>query len=191
MTRFIELTIMLFLIAGTALSGFSQPSNQFKSTKDLSFLIGNWDIVRTYSPNTDKERVMNGTLVCKSALDDQFINCTYEMERPGKVRGVDEVFFNYNRIYKVYESLWLSSTWPIKVLMQGNLEREVENLNLSTKAEFLIENEVMEYVRGELLIGADKANQNSFTRQTYIRTSKMEKDDWLHHMTEVATRQDH
>lgn len=182
--------VATILLSGIGLSLLAQETDELRSTKDLSFLIGQWDVLRTYSPNTDKERVLQGTLVCKAALDDQFINCRYEIERPGKIRGVDEVFFNYNSIYERYESLWLSSTWPIKVLMQGNLQREAEELVLSTKAEFLIENEVTEFVRGKLLIGADKAKQNSFTRQTYIRTSKMAEDDWIHHMTETATRQD-
>lgn len=189
MTKITKLLLVLSLIAGAILSGFSQQSSELQSTKDLSFLIGQWDVVRTYSPNTEKERVLKGTLVCEAALDDQFINCRYEMERPGKIRGVDEVFFNYNTIYKRYESLWLSSTWPIKVLMQGDLERQGEELILSTKAEFLIENDVTEYVRGELRIAAEKAQQHSFIRQTYIHTSKMDKEEWLHHMTEVVTRQ--
>lgn len=190
MTRIRKLMLVLSLIAGTTLLGFSQESEASKSTDDLSFLVGQWDVVRTYSPNTEKERVLKGTLVCEAALDDRFINCRYEMERPGKIRGVDEVFFNYNTIYERYESFWLSSTWPIKVLMQGSLERQAKELVLHTQAEFLIENQVTEYVKDELRIGADKAKQNTFIRQTHIRTSKMAADEWLHHMTEMVTRQD-
>jgi len=168
-----------------AASLMAQAPGDGGSTEDLSFLIGEWEVSRTYSPSTDNERILKGTLVCKAALDDQFINCRYEMERPGKVRGLDEVFFNYNPIYEVYESLWLSSTWPIKVLMQGTLGQEDEKVILSTSASFLIENNVMEYVKGELTLDG---GSDSFIRKTLIRTSEYEEGEWLHHMTETAKR---
>ena len=161
-----------------------------KSTKDLSFLIGEWEVVRIYSPDSDKQRTMKGTLVCEESLDGQFIKCTYEMQRPGKIRGLDVVYFNYNNIYDLYESVWLSSTWPIKGILQGHLKKDSTHFSLNTSAQFKIENEVTEYVKDELIIGTTPATLNSFTRKTLIRTSEDEEDVWLHHMTETATKKD-
>lgn len=167
----------------------AQQLDEPKSTEDLSFLNGKWDVVRVYSPDSDNERVLNGTLICEESLDGQFIKCTYEMERPGKIRGLDVVYFNYNSIYKLYESVWLSSTWPIKGILQGNLQKEAERYILSTSGQFQIENNVTEYVRDEMkTIKSKGENLNSFVRETHIRTSNFEEGVWHHHMTETAQR---
>ena len=181
----VVLTLTVSLMATMSL--IAQAPNESGSTEDLSFLIGKWNVVRIYSPNSDKERTLNGTLVCKESLDNKFINCRYEIERPGKVRGLDEVFFNYNPIYNMYESIWLSSTWPVKVLMQGTLKQNADTIVLNTTAHFQIENSVTEYVKDELIVETDN---ESFTRKTFIRTSEYEEDEWFHHMTEIAKRSD-
>ncbi|WP_190808495.1 DUF1579 family protein [Flagellimonas sp. S3867] len=168
----------------------AQQPNETRSTKDLSFLIGKWNVERIYNPNNDNERILDGTLICEESLDGKFIKCRYEINRPEKIRGLDEVFFNYNPIYNMYESIWMSSTWPIKVLMQGTLQHNTDNIILNTTAHFQIENSVTEYVKDELIIGTKGEDLNSFTRKTYIRTSEYEDDDWHHHMTEIATRID-
>ena len=181
------LLILVFLY-GSNPSLIAQQSDESKSTRELSFLIGKWNVVRIYSPNSDNRRVLDGTLICKEALDGKFINCTYEINRPEKIRGLDEVYFNYNSIYNMYESIWLSSTWPIKVLMQGTLQKNAGNIILSTSAQFQIENNITEYVKDELIIGTEESNLNSFTRKTFIRTSNFEEGAWRHHMTETAKR---
>lgn len=180
--------LISIILLGSNPSIFAQQSDESKSTKDLSFLIGEWNVVRTYNPNSDSQRILNGTLVCKESLGGKFINCTYEINRPGKIRGLDVVYFNYNSIYNMYESMWLSSTWPIKVLMQGTLQKNEDNIILITSAQFEIENNVTEYVNGELTIGTKESNLNSFTRKTFIRTSNSEEGAWRHHMTETASR---
>lgn len=185
---FNKVTLILIYLLRSQVFLMAQPSDESKSTKDLSFLIGKWDVVRTYSPNTDEQRVLEGTLVCNKALDNEFINCRYEIKRPGKIRGIDEVFFNYNSIYDLYESLWLSSTWPIKVLMQGALQNNEDSIILKTSAEFQIENNITEYVKGELMIDKSESNLSSFTRKTFIRTSDWEEGIWRHHMTETARK---
>ena len=40
-----------------------------KSTEDLDFLLGQWQVKRTYSPNTQNERRYEGTLSCAWAMD--------------------------------------------------------------------------------------------------------------------------
>ena len=180
--------LILILLCATSLSLMAQQSRESKSTEDLSFLVGKWEIVRIYSPDSDNERVLKGSLICEKSLDDQFIKCTYEIKRPGKIRGLDEVYFNYNSIYNNYESLWLSSTWPIKVLMQGTLKRDSSNISLNTSAQFQIENDIMENVKDELLVGTKESNLDSFTRKTFIRTSDYKEGVWHHHMTETANR---
>ena len=167
---------------------FSQQTAESKSTGDLDFLKGSWDVVRVYSPNTENERILKGTLDCEESLDDQFIKCTYEMQRPGKIRGLDVVYFNYNSIYDLYESVWLSSTWPIKGILQGKLSLNEGQKALSTSTEFEIENKVMEYVRDELILEIADSGENSFVRKTHIRTSNYEEGVWHHHMTETARR---
>ncbi len=154
-------------------------------TSDLSFLIGSWKVNRTYGPDDDEPRLISGTLTCEMALDDQFIECTYDMARPGKIRGLDRVFFNYNEIYDKYESLWLSSTWPIKVLMQGTLTDDTTEIVLKTQAEFEIRDSIIEFVKGTLLVPKDQAGAY-FERKTLIRTSNDPDDKWRYHMKETA-----
>ncbi len=181
---------IIVLLIGGLMCFAAYAQDNIKSTSDLSFLVGEWEVLRTYGPKTDKPRVMHGTLSCEEAMDGNFIHCTYEMERPGKIRGLDVVYFNYNSIYDTYESLWFSSTWPIKVLMQGTLEERRDGLSLRTSAQFQIENGVTEYVKGELMTNSATMDLSSFTRQTMIRTSEYEEGEWYHHMTEVVTRTD-
>ncbi len=181
--------IIILIIGGlTCFTIYAQDT--IKSTNDLAFLVGEWEVLRTYGPQSETPRDMSGTLSCEETMDGTFIHCIYEMERPGKIRGLDVVYFNYNSIYDTYESLWLSSTWPIKVLMQGTLEEGGDNLVLRTSAQFQIENGVTEYVKGELVTNGATMDLGSFTRQTMIRTSEYEEGEWYHHMTEVATRTD-
>lgn len=180
--------LILILLCATSLSLMAQQSNESKSTEDLSFLVGKWEIVRIYSPDSDNERVLNGSLICEKSLDDQFIKCTYEIKRSGKIRGLDVVYFNYNSIYELYESIWLSSTWPIKGVFQGTLQKNTDHFILSTSGQFEIENNVTEYVKGELIIQAKELNLNSFTRKTHIRTTNFDEGVWHHHMTEIAKR---
>ena len=180
----IVISMVIFL---SNISLFAQSSNQSKSIEDLSFLLGKWKVTRTYSPLSDMPRILTGTLIGTLALDEQFIKCTYEMERPGKIRALDEVYFNYNKIYDTYESLWLSSTWPIKVLMQGQLNQIADSLVLSTSAEFLIKDNITEYVKDKLIVRRDSNGVISFYRNTFIRTSKDPKDKWVHHMHESAS----
>ena len=161
-----------------------------KSTEDLSFLIGEWEVERIYSPNSDEPRTLKGTLVCDYSMDNQFIKCTYEMQRPGKIRGLDVVYFNYNSIYELYESMWLSSTWPIKGIMQGQLNKETDSLTFITKGQFPIQDGIMEYVKGSLVAKNLDGNNKSFFRKTYIRTSKDPEGYWFHHMNEMVTQVD-
>ncbi len=186
--RAFSLNIFIILLIGLLQPLSAQTSQILKSTEDLSFLVGQWQIERTYRPQSEEPRILTGTLSCENAMDNQFIKCTYEMERPGKIRGLDEVYFNYNSIYECYESLWLSSTWPIKVLMQGQMEKNSNGFLLKTSAEFLIQNKVTEYVKGEMSISRENGEYASFFRKTFIRTSKDEEGVWIHHMNEKATR---
>lgn len=191
MEKVLSLLSSLFYLSCFAnITSVAQPAVDIKSTNDLSFLVGTWDIVRNYSPNSDEERVLNGTLVCEDALDDQFIKCTYDMKRPGKIRGLDVVYFNYNSIYKLYESVWLSSTWPIKGILQGNLERSNHQHTLRTSGQFKIENDITEYVKDELIAPVVDLDLSSFTRHTHIRTSEYEEGVWHHHMIEQAKRRE-
>ena len=97
MTSLFKVFLTLLIAAITPRIVSAQQSNA-PSTSDLAFLMGHWDIERVYSPGTEKERMLTGTLTCRFFMDSTFINCRYEMERPGMVRGLDEVFFNYNSI---------------------------------------------------------------------------------------------
>ena len=184
------LSSLFCLLCFANITSVAQPSEDIKSTNDLSFLLGTWDIARTYGPDSDEERVLMGTLVCEGALDDQFIKCTYEMERAGKIRGLDVVYYNYNSIYKLYESVWLSSTWPIKGILQGNLDRNIDQHTLRTSGQFKIENDITEYVKDELIAPVVNLDLNSFTRHTHIRTSEYEEGVWYHHMIEHAKKRE-
>jgi hypothetical protein len=178
---------LLVLISGVfCINAYGQKP----STADLSFLIGQWKIERTYAPLSDQPRILKGVLHCESSLDSQFVKCTYKMLRPNKKPSIDVVYFNYNSIYGDYESLWLSSTWPIKVLMSGQLEKNEIDLKLNTRAQFQIGKGITEFVKGKLLLKQPALNANTFIRQTFIRTSEDKEHEWIHHMTETAIRDD-
>ena len=160
----------------------AQDSNT-KSTDDLSFLNGQWLMNMTYSPNSDKPRILDGTMICEWVMDSSYIKCKYALSREGKKDALNDVYFNYNQISDKYESMWMSSTWPVKVLLKGDLENDGDTLRLTTLAEFLIENDLTEYVKDVLVMakGAD-----SFYRKTFIKTSA--ENDWRFHTLEQATR---
>lgn len=179
---------VLALLMIVSLKTYAQKSNTSKSTKDLSFLIGKWKITRTYRHASKKPRVLKGTLSCEWTMDKTFIKCVFEMKRPGRTRALDVVYFNYNRIYKQYEHLWLSSTWPVKVLMQGNMSESAKGLVLKSAATFSIGKGVTEYVKGELMTKGKGTSVQSFQRKTHIRTSRDKKGVWLYHMLEEAKR---
>ena len=148
------------------------------STQDLEFLLGEWSVNRVYQPGTEHERSFDGTLGCEKALDDQFIKCGFYFERPGAVPINDRVYFNYNGIYGVYESVWLSATWPIKVTMRA---KPIEtNEKFVWDAEFLIEDGVTEWVRSTWSL----CDGGGFSRRTDIRTSRDPENQWIHWMDE-------
>ena len=175
------LCISLLVIASHLVCG--QTTQDEPSTEQLSFLIGSWQIDRTYSLGTDSERKMSGTMECRYHLNDQFINCLYETFRPDKSNVLDDVYFNYNPIYGKYESVWLASSWPIKVVVSVEMKKEGDSIILLNTAEFPISDDIIEQVSGKL-----EYSDNAFIRNTHIRTSKDEPDVWKHHMVEVAKK---
>ncbi|MGX1929053.1 DUF1579 family protein [Flagellimonas sp. 2504JD4-2] len=180
----------VILLLAPFIFGFSlhaQNGNDPNSTSDLSFLIGDWEVTRTNRPMSDSPRILKGTLSCKQVMDSTFIVCTYDFERPGKIRALDKVYFNYNAIYKTYESLWLSSTWPIKVLLQGQFDMSKENPILTTSAQFPIQDSITEFVQDVLTLETQHEN-TSFYRKTLIRTNKDPEGKWTHHMDEHAVK---
>lgn len=162
---------------------FSQEGD-VRSTNDLSFLIGDWNYSQTYNPGEEDARTLTGNLTCKWSLDSTFIKCNYQMNRPGKRRALLTTYYNYNSITDNYESLWLSSTWPVKVLMKGELSED--GMVLKTNAEFLIEDGITEFVKDELYVKNYGTDSLSFFRKTYIQTSK--EKVWRHHMNDEAIK---
>lgn len=154
------------------------------STKDLEPLIGRWQAQWTYSPGTDEERVVDGDLNCEYTLNDLHIFCRYQFDREELPDIIEHVYFNYNPIYERYEAIWVSGTWPIKVLMSGELTEEPDRISLNMRSEFPLQNDVLEQVRSEMVI----RKSGSLSRKTYIRTSEYEEGAWRHHMTETAVR---
>ncbi|WP_222984779.1 hypothetical protein [Flagellimonas meishanensis] len=98
---------------------------------------------------------------------------------------LDIVYFNFNDIYGKHESLWLSSTWPIKVLMQGDIDFKGAELWYTSKAQFQIADTVMEYVQSILRMNLNKGH---FVRNTDIKTSR--DAIWHLHMLENAIKLD-
>ncbi|QSE96110.1 DUF1579 family protein [Fulvivirga lutea] len=166
-----QLAILLILTLNKT-GAFSQ------GTSDLNFLLGEWKVKRIYSPNTDKVREYAGKMSSVYSLDSAFIECRFEFERPDKKKAIDLVFFNYNSLFNQYESMWLSSTWPVKVLMEGKIEQNV----LSTAAQFPLGNGQTEYVRDTL-----EFTNNKLLRRTYITTDSTLRN-WTYHLLEVSEK---
>ncbi len=156
---------------------------QPKLNHDLSFLSGEWLMSMTYSPESDNPRTLKGNMICQWAMDSSFIKCEYQLKREGRKDALNDVYFNYNQISDQYESMWMSSTWPVKVLLKGDLEKGEDSIRLTTFAEFPIENGLTEFVKDKLVIAKGSDN---FYRKTYIRTS--EENEWRFHSLEKATR---
>ncbi|MEM9495061.1 MAG: hypothetical protein AAGA09_03585 [Pseudomonadota bacterium] len=178
----IALCIVFPATAAAETSAAKGDVEETPTVDDLGFLLGDWSVERIYQPGTENERIAAGDLGCKKALSQQFVRCAFYFERPEQPPIHDVVFFNYNEIYGVYESLWLSATWPIKVLMRA--EPAAPGASLRWEADFLIEDGVREWVRSEWRLGEDGA----FTRRVEIRTSNDPAGDWLHWMDERAVR---
>ena len=145
--------------------------------------MGDWSVKRVYEPGTDRERTVNGTLKCSKALSERFIKCTYFFERKGRAPIHDDVFLNFNAVYGVYESVWLSATWPIQVIMSAKPSKSPGRLVWDSN--FLIENNVREWVRSTWTIDNDGG---TFARKTDIRTSRHPDANWTHWMNESANR---
>jgi hypothetical protein len=151
------------------------------STAHLSSLIGTWDVERTYAPGSRDERTLTGSLVCAEGIGGAYIRCRYVLPRSGQTPAIEEVYFNYNPIYGRYEALWLSSTWPIKVVMEGHLLSERGGLVLSGEAEFPIQNGLIESVRSE-----HRLEKDGFVYRVFVRTSDSSEGVWREHMVERA-----
>ncbi|WP_218058544.1 hypothetical protein, partial [Allomuricauda sp. CP2A] len=63
-----------------------------KTTEDLSFLLGKWNIERIYNPKTENPSMIKRTL-----------DCEYNMELHGRANAMDIIYFNHNNIYNEYE----------------------------------------------------------------------------------------
>lgn len=151
------------------------------STADWEFLVGDWDVERTYRPGSEEERTQEGTLTCNRAVLDAYIRCLFDFDRPDRGPSRDDVFYNYNDEYGRYESMWLSSTWPIKVVMSGDMD--VSARTLAAASQFPLAGDMIEYVRSTY-----RWNDDSIVRETHIRTSEDPEDDWTFHMVETSTR---
>ncbi len=172
------------LVFGAFIAALSGAANAetAPATADLEFLLGDWEVVRTYQPGVDAERDHEGSLNCEAAVEGQFIKCVYHFERRDKPAIHDEVFFNYNPIYGVYESVWLSATWSIKTTMSSTPEQD--SATMVWNSEFPIEDGVTEWVRSEWTIAAE----GEFSRRLFIRTSRDPEAEWTHWMDEHSTR---
>ncbi len=156
---------------------------QDRSTKDLAFLVGDWKMKMTFSPETDEPRILDGAMECQWTMDSTFIRCEYLMKRSGKKDALNDVYFNFNSVTNTYESLWFSSTWPVKVLLGGDLKKVGSEWILETTAEFPIADGVVENVKDVLVF---EEGSNEFERKTFIKTSK--ETEWKYHSKEDAIK---
>lgn len=156
---------------------------QENSTGDLAFLNGEWTLTMTFNPESESPRRLDGVMTCRWVMDSTFLKCEYVQKRPGKKNALNDVYFNYNHIEDKYESIWMSSTWPVKVLLIGDLDQKGEFIKLGTQANFPIGNGITEYVRDTLVM---KKGSDNYVRKTYIKTS--EETEWKYHSIEEAER---
>ena len=168
------------LLAGLlAVCILSAEAREQLATTDLSYLLGEWSVERRYLTRPDAAP-LTGHLSCSESLEGAYVHCRYELAN-GERRIVEEVYFNYNKIYETHEALWLSASWPIKVIMSGTLDTDRV---LRATAEFAIEDGIIEYVQSEHRFG-----DGEFEYRVAIRTSgSSAADGWLEHMVERATK---
>lgn len=160
-----------------------QSLDSTKSTHDLSFLTGEWIMKMTYNPESKEPKTLEGAMCCEWVMDSTYIKCEYALERQDKKNALNDVYFNYSAISEKYESMWMSSTWPVKVLLAGDIRNEKDTIRLETCAEFSIGNGIIEHVRDVLTIKIGAVN---FNRKTYIKTS--EETEWKYHSLEEASQ---
>ncbi len=197
--------VLALLFVGGGFESNQAVANE-KSTQDLSFLVGSWSVTWTYAPGHLNERTITGSLGCEFALNDQHIFCNYYFDRADQPPIVEHVYYNYNEVSSRYEAIWISGTWPVKVLMLGELTTDEERILLRSAAQFEIADNDVEQVRSDFsfLIEGDRVNR--FRRDTYIRVIDGEtnganvsagplsdlrgdaESDWTHHMTTFAMR---
>ena len=179
--RWVNILLFCSLLLAYKMTGQDTMNEQ----KQLEFLLGTWSVERSYFPKTPKEVLLKGVMKCKYDLEGKFIRCVYQIPRPEKSAIYDVVYYNYNAIHSTYDNLWLSATWPIKVLMQGKMSIDHTELMYTSEASFKIQEGATEYVRSTL---KREQGSDTFVRDTYISTSS--DTIWRFHLREKVRKQD-
>lgn len=105
-------------------SSFSQ------SIKDLGFLIGNWKVVETIYPGTDKEYQEIGTRSCEYYLNGSFIKCeSLTVDQRNERERAYAYIINYHKKEDVFLVTSLSHDFPLHGQHKWFLDKEKQRLN--------------------------------------------------------------
>lgn len=136
------------------------------STKDFDFLIGAWSLEATAQPESDAPRQSEGEKVCAYFLDTSYVKCESTLTNAnGSVRTAGSLH-NYNRIYSYHESLYYSSTWPIKPLGRSTITRKGNEILWVNEFEFPLSDDRIEYVRAEMTLSGDIMETKEFIKRS-------------------------
>lgn len=133
-----------------------------KSTKDFSFLIGTWSVEATVRLNSDSPITATGERVCAYYLNEDYVKCETQRSYSSGRSGVSSSLHNYNHLYGYYESIYLSSGWPIKPFGKTTISKDGDAIFWVNEFEFQTGDGRTENVRAEITVSGDVMETEEF-----------------------------
>ncbi|MDW3195623.1 MAG: hypothetical protein R8G66_24820 [Cytophagales bacterium] len=108
-------------------------SLQAQSIKDLDFLIGEWEVLETIYPGTDKAYTESGTRRCEYYLNNSYIKCESATTptRTGKTRYY-AYLINYDHKNDCFWATGLANDFPLQSHHQWFLDKESQEIRAIT-----------------------------------------------------------
>ncbi len=106
---------------------------QAQSINDLDFLIGEWEVLETILPGTEKEYTESGTRTCTYYLNDSYIKCesATTSSRNGKKRFY-AYLINYDHKNACFWATGLANDFPLQSKHQWFLDKESQQIRAIT-----------------------------------------------------------
>ncbi len=151
-----------------------------QSIKDLDFLIGEWEVLETIYPGTDKEYQEKGIRICEYYLNGSFIKCESStvVSTSGKERFYAYVI-NYDKREDCFRATNLANDFPLQGQFKWFLDKENKQI-LAITPKNVIEDR---FFRATI----SYANPNKLVWNGW-RSKWLEDKEWKQVFNDVATR---
>lgn len=127
-------------------------------------MIGQWRLEGTFNPGAANARVERGTQRCTFIFDRAYVRCDRRLTADDGSAREQVTFHNYNRLYRRFEHLFISSNWPTKVIGHGPLAHRGGGAEMQIDIEFALPDGRIEHVRS-----IDRYQADGFTSDEQLR----------------------